>query len=164
MLRMGLTPEQLSRRIKSAIVLRGSSQAKVGERMEAAGFGYHDIALIERCDPIRPKFGFTPERRYALSGILNVPQRWFSVPDEELFERPVPELVEVLDRIERLEEILSAVFLTPLGEETGEPPDLPAIEPPHPAQVPLPTETPSEQPEIPEELGSWLGKRRSVRQ
>jgi hypothetical protein len=159
---MALTPEELSRRIKSAIVLRGSSQAQVGERMEAAGFGYHDIALIERCDPIRPKFGFTPERRYALSRILDVPQRWFSVPDGELFQYPTTELGAVLDRIERLEEILSAVFLTPLGEETGEPPDLPAIEPPHPAQVPLPTETPSEPPVIPEEPDVSQRRRRSA--
>ena len=69
---------------QSAIVLRGTTQLEVGRQMEESGFGYHDIALIERMDPVRPKHGFTLAPRDTLAKILNVPSWWFTRDDDKL--------------------------------------------------------------------------------
>jgi hypothetical protein len=78
-----LPPEELARRLVAARHLRGIEQTEVGDYMQAEGYGKHDIAKMERCDPSAPPLN--RGRRLALSDLLRVPEWWFTADDDDLF-------------------------------------------------------------------------------
>jgi transcriptional regulator with XRE-family HTH domain len=100
---MTLTPEETVRRIVAARKLRGVSQTKVGEALEASGdFGLHDIARIERGE-----MHLTPGRRHALSDILSIPEWWFTRSADELFLPAQGDLARIESKLDGLLDLLA---------------------------------------------------------
>lgn len=129
-----LEPDELARRLISARELRGMEQAEVGDLMKDEGYGKHDVAKMERCDPTAPPLN--RGRRIALSEILRVPEWWFTSDEEDLFapdgrEDGVADLdrhmtalyADLMRKLDFIEEVNRDHLLPYLAEQTATPAD-----------------------------------------
>lgn len=90
-----LDADTLARRLRAARELRALDQAELEPLLEEEGYGKHDAARMERKDDDAPVLH--EGRRRAFARIFNLPEAWFSAPDEELFLPPAE------DRLGRIE-------------------------------------------------------------
>jgi hypothetical protein len=121
-MRLDERPES-ARRIMAARILRGLERSELADLFAAQGFGWHDVAKLERGDPKMP---LTPARRGKLAEILRVPEWWFTAPEEELWSRG-PGLAAVDEKViqeavrEATTKIIRAQGQAPSGTQEGRP-------------------------------------------
>jgi transcriptional regulator with XRE-family HTH domain len=97
-----LTSEEISARIKAARLLRGITQPELARRLNEAGLTWRLAGELERGEQTMLAL-----HRMALAEALGVPERWFTVPLEDLCPEAPPDdelRMAVMERFNALAE------------------------------------------------------------